>query len=205
VVRVAEERDALASEAYRELGLDPGRRTVVLFGGSQGALRLNRAGVELAAALAGRGDLQLLLLTGPRHHHEVGRHLPAGSDLLVRTSPFLDRMELAYAAADLVVARAGATTVAELAVCGLPAVLVPYPYATGRHQEANARAMERAGGATVLLDEAATGEALCRKVVALLDDAGRLLSMARASRRFGRPEAADALAETAAATAGRAG
>jgi UDP-N-acetylglucosamine--N-acetylmuramyl-(pentapeptide) pyrophosphoryl-undecaprenol N-acetylglucosamine transferase len=204
VVRVAEARDALASEAYRELGFDAGRRTVVLFGGSQGALRLNRAGVELAAALADRGDLQLLLLTGPRHHDEVRRHLPAGSDLLLRTLPFLDRMELAYAAADLVVARAGATTVAEVAVCGLPAVLVPYPYATGRHQEANARAMERAGGATVLLDEAATGEVLSRQIVALLDDAGRLLSMARASRRFGRPEAADALAETA-ATAWRAG
>jgi UDP-N-acetylglucosamine--N-acetylmuramyl-(pentapeptide) pyrophosphoryl-undecaprenol N-acetylglucosamine transferase len=197
VARVPEEREALAADALRELGLDAGRRTVVVFGGSQGALRLNRAGVELAAAWSGRGDLQLVLLTGPGHHQEVRRRLPSRSDLLVRTSPFLDRMELAYAVADLVVSRAGATTVAEIAVCGVPAVLVPYPYATGRHQEANARALERAGGATVLLDQAASGETLSVRILNLLGDAGRLLSMARASRRFGRPDAADALADTA--------
>jgi UDP-N-acetylglucosamine--N-acetylmuramyl-(pentapeptide) pyrophosphoryl-undecaprenol N-acetylglucosamine transferase len=202
VSRVADERDALAHEAHRELRLDARRRTVVLFGGSQGALRLNQAGVELAAALSDRGDLQLMLLTGPSHHQDVRRRLPSRTELLVRTSPFLERMELAYAVADLVVSRAGATTVAEIAVCGLPAVLVPYPYATGGHQEANARALERAGGATVVLDQAATGEGLSRRIEALLDDAGRLLSMARASRRFGRPDAADALADTAVASAG---
>jgi UDP-N-acetylglucosamine--N-acetylmuramyl-(pentapeptide) pyrophosphoryl-undecaprenol N-acetylglucosamine transferase len=202
IVRVAAQREVLAAEAERELDLDPGRRTVVVFGGSQGALRLNRAGVELCAMLADRGDLQMLLLTGPRHHEEVRSRLSAAGSLLVRTLPFLDRMELAYAAADLVVARAGATTVAELAVCGLPAILVPYPYATGRHQEANARALGRAGGATVLLDDAATGGALAQRLQTLLDDAGRLLSMARAARRFGRPEAADALADVTAAAAG---
>ena len=201
MVRLPEEREALAAEAHRELRLDTDRRTVVLFGGSQGALRLNQAGVELAAALSGHSDLQLVLLTGPSHHEEVRRHLPARSDLLVRTWPFLERMELAYAVADLVVSRAGATTVAEIAVCGLPAILVPYPYATGRHQEANARALERAGGAGVLLDDAATGQALSLKILTLLEDAGRLLSMARASRRFGRPEAADTLADTAASSA----
>jgi UDP-N-acetylglucosamine--N-acetylmuramyl-(pentapeptide) pyrophosphoryl-undecaprenol N-acetylglucosamine transferase len=101
-----------------------------------------------------------------------------------------------------VVSRAGATTIAELAVCGLPAVLVPYPYATGRHQEANARALERAGGAIVTLDDAATGESLAGEIVSILGDAGRLLSMARSARRFGRPQAADAVADVALAAAG---
>jgi UDP-N-acetylglucosamine--N-acetylmuramyl-(pentapeptide) pyrophosphoryl-undecaprenol N-acetylglucosamine transferase len=85
--------------------------------------------------------------------------------------------------------------VAELTVCGLPSILVPYPYATGRHQEANARALERAGAAVVVLDDAATGEALGRRIVSILDDAGRLLSMSRSSQRLGRPEAADAVAD----------
>jgi UDP-N-acetylglucosamine--N-acetylmuramyl-(pentapeptide) pyrophosphoryl-undecaprenol N-acetylglucosamine transferase len=200
VVRVRGDRDALAAAARRELGLEEERRTLVVFGGSQGALRLNRAGIDLASLLDDRGDLQLLLITGPRHHEEVRRLLPRrGAALLVRTAPFLERMEMAYALADLVLSRAGATTVAELAVCGLPAILVPYPYATGRHQEANARALERAGGAVVLLDDAATGEALGRRILSILDDAGRLLSMARSSERFGRPEAADAVADLAAA------
>jgi UDP-N-acetylglucosamine--N-acetylmuramyl-(pentapeptide) pyrophosphoryl-undecaprenol N-acetylglucosamine transferase len=197
VLRVASDRAVLGDEARRELDLDPDRRTVVLFGGSQGALRLNRAAVEVAGALAGRDDLQLLLITGPRHLQDVRDHLPGPSRLLVRTWGFLDRMELAYAVADLVVARAGATSVAELAVCGLPAILVPYPYATGRHQEANARALQRAGGAVVVLDDAATGDRLARSLTGLLDDPGGLLSMARAARRFGRPDAADAVAETA--------
>jgi UDP-N-acetylglucosamine--N-acetylmuramyl-(pentapeptide) pyrophosphoryl-undecaprenol N-acetylglucosamine transferase len=106
-------------------------------------------------------------------------------------------MELVYAVADLAVARAGATTVAELTACGLPAILVPYPYATGRHQEANARAVERAGGATMLLDDTATGGALAERIRELLADPPRLEAMARASARFGRPDAADALADLA--------
>jgi UDP-N-acetylglucosamine--N-acetylmuramyl-(pentapeptide) pyrophosphoryl-undecaprenol N-acetylglucosamine transferase len=197
IARVPAERSVLAEEARRLLDLEADRRTVVVFGGSQGALQLNRAAVELAGSLALREDLQLVVLTGPQHHDEVRRRLPPGGRLIVRTVAFLDRMELAYAAADLVVCRAGATTVAELTACGLPSILVPYPYATGRHQEANARALQRAGAATVVLDEAATGETLRRGIRSILDDAGRLLSMSRSATRFGRPEAADAVADVA--------
>ncbi|HEX2025181.1 MAG TPA: UDP-N-acetylglucosamine--N-acetylmuramyl-(pentapeptide) pyrophosphoryl-undecaprenol N-acetylglucosamine transferase, partial [Actinomycetota bacterium] len=199
IARVPSERRPLAEEARRVLDLDDDRRTVVVFGGSQGALRLNRAAVELAGLLAPRGDLQLVVLTGPQHHDDVRRRLPPPSSLIVRTSAFLDRMELAYAAADLVVCRAGATTVAELTACGLPSILIPYPYATGRHQEANARALQRAGAAEVVLDDAATGETLQRGIASILDDAGRLLSMSRSSARFGRPEAADAVTDVAVA------
>jgi UDP-N-acetylglucosamine--N-acetylmuramyl-(pentapeptide) pyrophosphoryl-undecaprenol N-acetylglucosamine transferase len=104
-------------------------------------------------------------------------------------------MELAYACADLVVSRAGATTVAELTACGLPAVLIPYPYATGRHQEANARALQRAGGATVVLDDQLSPEVLGGRVVALLGDEERLAAMAQRSASFGRPDAAERLAD----------
>ncbi len=202
ILRVRQDRLALAEEGIRELGLEPGRRTVTVFGGSQGALRLNRAAVDLCGILADRPDLQIMLITGPRHHDLVRTHLPATRKLLVRSAPFVDRMELVYAVADLAIARAGATTVAELTACGVPAILVPYPYATGRHQEANARAVERAGGATVLLDDAATGGALAQRIEAFLEDPARLESMSRSSARFGRPDAADALADVAVSVIG---
>jgi UDP-N-acetylglucosamine--N-acetylmuramyl-(pentapeptide) pyrophosphoryl-undecaprenol N-acetylglucosamine transferase len=199
ILRVERDREALAAEAVREFGLEQDRRTVAIFGGSQGALRLNRAAVELSRIMADRSDVQLLVVTGPRHHDAVRSRLPSSGSLLVRTEPFVSRMELVYAVAELAVARAGATTVAELTACGVPAVLVPYPYATGRHQEANARAVERAGGATVLLDDTASGEALAERIGALLADRAGLEAMARGSARFGRPDAADALADLAAA------
>lgn len=204
VLRVREDRDALAEEARAVLGLEAGRRTVVILGGSQGALRLNHAGVELCRILADRSDLQVLLISGPRHHDAVRANLPPTRGLLVRSAPFVERMELVYAVADMAVARAGAGTVAELTVCGVPAILVPYPYATGRHQEANARAVERAGGAMVILDDAASGGAVAERLEPLLDDPAGLESMARLSLRFGRPDAADALADLAASEAGSA-
>jgi UDP-N-acetylglucosamine--N-acetylmuramyl-(pentapeptide) pyrophosphoryl-undecaprenol N-acetylglucosamine transferase len=104
-------------------------------------------------------------------------------------------MELAFACADLVVARAGATTIAELTVCGLPSVLVPYPYATRDHQAANARAVQRAGGASVLLDDQLTAESLAERISSLIDDGERLEAMAERARAFGRPNASARLAE----------
>jgi UDP-N-acetylglucosamine--N-acetylmuramyl-(pentapeptide) pyrophosphoryl-undecaprenol N-acetylglucosamine transferase len=112
----------------------------------------------------------------------------------VRVIPFLERMELAYAVADLMVARAGATTVAEIAVSGVPSILVPYPYATGRHQEANARALQRAGGASVVMDDALDGTVLAERIGALLDDPDTLRSMGERARTWSRPDAAGALA-----------
>ena len=203
VLRVREDRAGLAEEARSVLGLEPDRRTAVFLGGSQGALRLDRAAVELCRLLADRSDLQVLVITGPRHHDVVVSHLPRTRGLHVRTEPFVDRIELVYAAADVAVARAGASTVAELTVAGVPAILVPYPYATGRHQEANARAVERAGGARVLLDDAATGGAVADRILLLLEDPAVLESMARASLRFGRADAADALADVAASVVER--
>jgi UDP-N-acetylglucosamine--N-acetylmuramyl-(pentapeptide) pyrophosphoryl-undecaprenol N-acetylglucosamine transferase len=198
ILRVREERDALAKEGRRVLDLHEGRRTVVIFGGSQGALHIDRAAVGMARLLAGRSDLQVVLITGPAHLETVRPGLPPADDvdgIVVKVVDYLDRMELAYACADLVVSRAGATTVAELTACGLPAVLIPYPYATGRHQEANARAVQRAGGATVVLDDQLTPEVLGGRVVALLGDEERLAAMAQRAASFGRPDAAERLAD----------
>jgi UDP-N-acetylglucosamine--N-acetylmuramyl-(pentapeptide) pyrophosphoryl-undecaprenol N-acetylglucosamine transferase len=202
VLRVRPERQKLRARGFRVLDLEPERRTVLVFGGSQGAVKLNGAAVEACRLLSGRGDLQLLLLTGQGHHASVGEMNLGGGELLVRSISFLDRMELAYAVADLVVGRAGATTVAEVTACGLPAVLVPYPYATARHQDANANAVVRAGGAVVVSDAQLDGEVLARRITEIIDDPERLARMARGAAGFGRPEAADAVADLTARAAG---
>ena len=114
---------------------------------------------------------------------------------MLRVAGYVDRMDLAYACADLVVSRAGATTIAELTVCGLPALLIPYPYATNGHQEANARALQRVGGAGVLLDDQLSAVVLAERVEGLIDHPARLGAMAERSRSFGRPNAAASLAD----------
>jgi UDP-N-acetylglucosamine--N-acetylmuramyl-(pentapeptide) pyrophosphoryl-undecaprenol N-acetylglucosamine transferase len=198
IVGIRERRMELLPAALEAFGLRSERRTVVLFGGSQGALRLNRAAAGACGLLARRRDLQVLLITGPAHEDAVRADLPGSGSLEVRVLGFAERMELVYAVADLMVARAGATTVAEISVCGLPALLVPYPHATGRHQEANARALERSGGAAVVADQDLTPQLLAERIEALIDHRERLDAMARASASFGRPHAADDLARLAA-------
>lgn len=202
IVDVPRRREELAARGLRDLGLEPGRRTVVVFGGSQGALHVNRAAIGACTLLRDRSDLQVLILTGKAHHDAVARGLPASGALLVRTMPFLDRMEHAYALADLVVCRAGATTVAEVTACGIPSILVPYPYATAQHQEANARAVQRAGGASLMLDDQLTPESLAERIVGMIDHEERLRAMALRASGWGRPEAARRMADLVAETAG---
>ena len=197
ILRVQQDRELLAKEGRRAFDLEEGRRTVVIFGGSQGALHVNRAAAGACHLLAGRSDLQVVLITGHAHLDVTRRGVQDGGSLLVRTFGYVDRMDLAYACADLVVSRAGATTVAEVSVCGLPALLIPYPYATGGHQEANARALQRAGGSSVLLDQQLSAEVLAARLEELIDHEERLQAMAERSAAFGRPDAAQRLAELA--------
>jgi UDP-N-acetylglucosamine--N-acetylmuramyl-(pentapeptide) pyrophosphoryl-undecaprenol N-acetylglucosamine transferase len=195
VLAVPAERERLSKEARAELALDEDRRTVVVSGGSLGALHVNRATVEAVGRLRDRDDLQLVILAGPAHAEAIAREVPGGTRLLVRVLPFLDRIELAYAVADLVVCRAGATTVAEITVCGVPSLLVPYPHATGRHQEANARALQRAGAAMVVMDHALSGDLLAGRILELLADRGRLRVMGARAGAWSRPDAAAQLAQ----------
>jgi len=195
ILAVATDRERLAKEARAELELDDAKRTIVVFGGSQGALHVNRSFAEAIRVLH-RSDLQVLLLTGAAHVDSVRAALPATGPVTVRVKGYLERMELAYAVADAVVARAGATTIAEIGVSGLPSLLIPYPYATGRHQEANARALQRAGAATMLLDDELDGRVLADRIGWLLSDDERLRSMGERARAWSKPDAANALART---------
>jgi UDP-N-acetylglucosamine--N-acetylmuramyl-(pentapeptide) pyrophosphoryl-undecaprenol N-acetylglucosamine transferase len=190
---------ARRSGGRTRLGLDPHRPTLLVFGGSQGARSINSAVAAAAAAWQSLG-LQVLHLTGPTGHDAAMEAWRAagvdpeveGSD--VRVVPFLDDMADAYAAADLVVSRAGATTIAELSVLGLPAVLIPYPHATADHQRGNAESLASAGAA-VLLDDADLDPATLTEAVApIVTDVERAGRMSLAMRSWARPNAAEALA-----------
>ncbi|MGH7728301.1 MAG: UDP-N-acetylglucosamine--N-acetylmuramyl-(pentapeptide) pyrophosphoryl-undecaprenol N-acetylglucosamine transferase [Vulcanimicrobiaceae bacterium] len=160
-VRASFARPRAAAQARAELGLEPGRTTVVAFGGSQGARTLN----ETFAALAERGALgerQVLLVAGRANGEALAARLRSIPQ--IRVVGYLDDPAPGYAAADLVVARAGASTLAELAASGTPALLVPYPFATGAHQLHNARAVAARGAALVLLDAELTPERLAAEL-----------------------------------------
>jgi len=194
ILRVAEHREELADEAREVLGLDGGRRTALVWGGSQGALHLDEVVAAALPGLASDEHLQLLVLTGAANLGVVGPAAERATGVRVRALPFLDRMELAFAVADLAVSRAGATTIAEQAVCGLPALLVPYPYATENHQEANARELEHSGAASVVLDADLTPQVFVDRVDAMLDDPAGLASMAERSLAWAKPDAVNRFA-----------
>jgi UDP-N-acetylglucosamine--N-acetylmuramyl-(pentapeptide) pyrophosphoryl-undecaprenol N-acetylglucosamine transferase len=189
--------------AIAVLDLEATRRTVVVIGGSQGAQHLNEVVTGAVALLERRSDLQLVVLTGPNQETPTRSTVDDGRGVRVRAIPFLERMELVYSVADLVVARAGATTLAELAVCGLPSILVPYPHATENHQQANAREFERAGAAEVVLDDALTPSLFAERVSALLDEPARLDRMAGCALARGKPDAAERFARLVVEVAGR--
>jgi UDP-N-acetylglucosamine--N-acetylmuramyl-(pentapeptide) pyrophosphoryl-undecaprenol N-acetylglucosamine transferase len=169
--------------------LDPGRRTLLVFGGSQGAARINRAAFELASLWRDRTNVQILHITGP-----AGYEMPRHGHLIYRSVPYVGRMVEAYAVADLALCRGGATTIAELGVTGVPSIIVPYPHHRDRQQERHGRVLERAGAAVVLLDADATGANVAGLADDLLNDEDRLSEMRAAARAFGRPDAADRLA-----------
>ena len=190
---LALDRPTMRAAARERLGLAPDRPTLLVFGGSQGAQSINRAVVAAHPRWSSQ-DLQVLHAAGARDYPasargwEVARTKVAGPH--VKLMDFIEVMSDAYAAADVVVCRAGATSIAELTVLGIPAVLVPYPNATADHQTHNARALERAGGAVVIPDDELDGPALVAAAEPLLLDVERHAAVSRASRAFGRPDAA---------------
>ncbi len=184
--------------ARAALGLPEGRRVVAVTGGSLGALRINRAVLGAVAQWADRSDLAVRHAVGARDWELVQAEqpsLPAGDGGLVyQPVRYEERMELLLAAADLLVCRAGGNTVAEVAVVGLPAVLVPLPNAPGDHQTANARALADAGAAVLVADGELDADRLVTEVEALLADDARLEAMGKAAATVGRRDAADRVA-----------
>jgi UDP-N-acetylglucosamine--N-acetylmuramyl-(pentapeptide) pyrophosphoryl-undecaprenol N-acetylglucosamine transferase len=193
IVGVMSHRERLAAEARDAFGLATDRTTLLVVGGSLGALRLDRTVAEALPLLRDRGDLQLLVSTGRRHVAVVEGAIDPAAAVRVRVVPFIERMDQALAVADLALSRAGAS-VAELAACGVPAVLVPYPFATGNHQEANARELVTSGAATMILERDLSPSGLASCILDLVDDAPLRERMATAALDWARPGAAERVA-----------
>ncbi len=168
-----------ASEARRQLGLDPSAPTLLVMGGSQGAAGINALMIRALPSLAWTGG-QVVHLAGDRDGAAL-REAYAAAGLRAEVLPFCDRMDLAYGAADLVVSRSGAASLSEISHFRLPSVLVPYPYAAEDHQRVNASIFTRAGAARLVEESSATGEALARVLQEFLSSAEARVIAGRAA------------------------
>ncbi|MCL4500115.1 MAG: undecaprenyldiphospho-muramoylpentapeptide beta-N-acetylglucosaminyltransferase [Chloroflexi bacterium] len=180
--------------ARKIFDLDPLDPVLFIFGGSRGARRLNDAAIGGIGKLLDLG-IQVIHSTGEVDFERVKEAIGELADKRYLVLPYIDDMGCVYSAADLVVSRAGATTVAEITASGVASLLVPYPYATGKHQEKNARALIEAGATKVIADKDLTSERLVTEVSDLIKNKPELNRMAEAAKRLGRPDAAKKLAE----------
>jgi UDP-N-acetylglucosamine:LPS N-acetylglucosamine transferase len=172
--------------------IDPERRVVVVMTGSLGATRVNRAVLDLARRWSSRTDIALVHVTGRRDYDMVMSDRPDVVGLDYRVEAFAD-MVTWWAVADLAICRAGATTIAEITVLSLPAILIPLPTAPGDHQGHNAQALSAVGAAALVPDSVCTGEVLARQADAMLTPE-LWREMSRSSSLLAQPDAAAAIA-----------
>jgi UDP-N-acetylglucosamine--N-acetylmuramyl-(pentapeptide) pyrophosphoryl-undecaprenol N-acetylglucosamine transferase len=181
--------------AYDEHGSPPGAARVLVFGGSQGAHAINVAMVEAAPRLAAAATrLAITHQTGERDL-EMVRDGYRRAGIEARVEPFLYTMDREMKSADLVICRAGATTLAELAAAGTASILIPLPTATDDHQRRNAQALVTEGAAQMIDQRELTGDRLAMEILALAGDAGKRRHISDAARRFARPDAAKAIVD----------
>ncbi|WP_103503019.1 undecaprenyldiphospho-muramoylpentapeptide beta-N-acetylglucosaminyltransferase [Streptomyces sp. SM14] len=183
------DRAAVRPEARAAFGLDAVPPALLVSGGSQGARRLNEV-IEAVAPVLQRSGVQVLHAVGPKNDLPTPDNMPGMPPYV--PVPYVDRMDLAYAAADMMLCRAGAMTVAELSAVGLPAAYVPLPIGNGE-QRLNAQPLVKAGGGVIVDDADLTPEWVRDNVLPVLTDPARLLAMSRAATEFGRPDADELL------------
>ncbi len=178
-------------EALKKMKLSEEAFTLLFLGGSQGAHSLNLYGVE-ALRLLGKENLhwkiQVIFLTGKKDYKWVKDSLES-LKFQFMVFPYLEKIESAYAVSDLVIARSGATTVAEITVRGLPSILIPYPYATSHHQLKNAKVLQEKGASCLILEKDLSGETLKNPISKLIKDRELLKKMSEKSKCLGKPEA----------------
>ena len=194
------------NEAAAFFKFDPGLKTILIVGGSRGAKTINSAAVHILGWLAEEPSIQLIWVTGRTGYEDtMDRIGDLGIELNdlahVRVVPYLNEMHFGLAAADVVIARAGASFLAEVTARGVPSILVPYPYASGNHQEHNADAMALNGAARVIKDNLLQTSCLLNEVRGLLLS-GDLERMAENSRKMGKPRALEEILSIVFSTAG---
>jgi len=182
--------------SYELFGLEPGLFTIFIFGGSSGARSINNAMINaLNYMLDVRESVQFLHQTGEQDYQSV-REAYRKLGFRAMVVPFIYQMPEAYSVADLVLSRAGATTLAELTALGKPSILVPYPHA-GEHQDFNARKLEEFGAAKLIRDRELNGQVLSAELKKLINSPGERNEMGTKSKAIGKPDAAERAAELA--------
>ncbi len=187
-------------EGLKYFNFDDDKPVVLISGGSRGARSINRAMVDILVKAADNPAIQYLHVTGKVEYDDIITRLKEAdidTNTLkhIRIEPYLYNMPQAMAMADLIITRAGATTLAELTARGIPSILIPYPYAAENHQEYNAKALVDAGAARMILNKDLTSELLQKNINELLTNIDTLKAMSAASLSLGRPQAAEEIAE----------
>jgi UDP-N-acetylglucosamine--N-acetylmuramyl-(pentapeptide) pyrophosphoryl-undecaprenol N-acetylglucosamine transferase len=170
------------SDILKTYGLDPQKKTVLIFGGSQGALKINQAVFKALPQLANKA-YQVLYASGDRYYAEYEEKLTMTKEQLktVSIKPYISQMPEVMANVDLMIGRAGATTIAEFTALGLPAILIPSPYVTNDHQTKNAQSLVKAGAVKMLTDQELDGNTLVSAIDQIMNDEATLQKMAEAS------------------------
>ncbi|MBC8174801.1 MAG: UDP-N-acetylglucosamine--N-acetylmuramyl-(pentapeptide) pyrophosphoryl-undecaprenol N-acetylglucosamine transferase [Candidatus Marinimicrobia bacterium] len=181
------------SKALSKFQLDPDHPIITIIGGSQGSLFINSMVSESLDYLAGKLNIQFIWQTGPTHFDDLQHFESKYSSISLH--PFIDHMDSAYAAADLVISRAGAIALSEIAYCGKPSLLIPFHGAAADHQTKNARSLEKAGAAIVLSENKLTKERFIHEVEQLLSDREKLVEMENAARSVSTPDAANTIVD----------
>lgn len=179
-------------EAMEKLNLDPRRPVVLVFGGSLGAATINNAVLECLSIL-GKHKAQVIWITGDRMYEQIRAKVGERDDFIV--APFMDDMASIYAATTVAICRAGATTIAELTRTGVPAILVPYPYAAANHQEFNARTLTDRGAAKMILNSDCISD-LPDMLDDLLNNPDIIAEMRERTKAMGKPNAGKIIAES---------
>lgn len=189
--------EASRADGRRDFGIPEGATMLLVFGGSLGARHLNQGVCALKDELLSRPDLYVVHSTGKAEYDSVVKELALTTEQQARwrVMPYIDKMGEALAAADLVLSRAGASSVAEIAALAVPSMLVPYPFATADHQTTNARYLVDAGAAVLLADDAIDTPAFREDLLGLVDDSRRRDAMRAAARGLAQDKAAMALAD----------
>ncbi len=184
-----------AVDSREKLGLDKKKLTVTFIGGSQGARSINLAVMEALKYLTDYASrIQIIHQTGETDFSMI-KEAYERSPILSIVQPFFYSIEEVYSSTDLVVCRSGAMTLAEITACGLPAILVPYPYAAGNEQALNAKVLQDKGAAIVINDNQLTGNLLANTLISLIEDKEKLSEMALKSRSLGKPDAGQKIAK----------
>ncbi|MGQ9608051.1 MAG: undecaprenyldiphospho-muramoylpentapeptide beta-N-acetylglucosaminyltransferase [bacterium] len=183
------------TDCREKLGLDKNKITIAFIGGSQGARSINLAVIEALEYLTEYASkIQMIHQTGEPDFSMVKKAY-SRSPFSSIIQPFFYSIEEVYSSSDLVVCRSGAMTLAEITACGLPAILVPYPYAAGNEQTFNAKVLQDKGAAIMINDSQLTGKLLAETLISLIDNKEKLMEMASKSRSLGKPNAAQKIAK----------